>query len=104
MQEQEREKQERERIAAEAARKEAATLVQVQQEFAERFLDQLLTHKEITAEDARQRCLEGAAGAGQAPRCGNPLPDRPQDCPSHCRAEPVTPRPGTLRAGAGKLR
>ena len=57
-QEQEREKQERERIAAEAARKEAATLVQVQQEFAERFLDQLLTHKEITAEDARQRALK----------------------------------------------
>ena len=54
-QQQERAKQERERIVAEAARKEAATLAQVQQEFAERFLEQLLTHKEITAEDARQR-------------------------------------------------
>ena len=54
----ERDKQERERIAAEAARKEAQTIQQVQQEFAERFLQQLLTNKEITAEDARQRALK----------------------------------------------
>jgi hypothetical protein len=57
-QEQERAKQERERIAAEAARKEAQTIQQVQQEFAERFLQQLLTDKRITAEDARERALK----------------------------------------------
>jgi hypothetical protein len=54
----EREKQERERTAAEAARKEAQTIQQVQQEFAERFLQQLLTDKKVTAEDARQRALK----------------------------------------------
>ena len=54
----ERDKQERERIAAEAARKEAQTIQQVQQEFAERFLQQLLMNKEIKAEDARQRALK----------------------------------------------
>ena len=54
----ERDKQERERMAAEAARKEAQTIEQVQQEFAERFLQQLLTNKEIKAEDARQRALK----------------------------------------------
>ena len=57
-QEQERAKQERERVAAEAARKEAETIQGVQQEFADRFLQQLLTNKEITAEDARQRALK----------------------------------------------
>jgi tetratricopeptide (TPR) repeat protein len=54
----ERDKQERERLAAEAARKEAQTIQQVQQEFAERFLQQLLTNKEIKAEEARQRALK----------------------------------------------
>ena len=54
----ERANQERERIAAEAARKEAQTIQQVQQEFAERFLQQLLTNKEIKAEDARERALK----------------------------------------------
>ena len=57
-QERERTEQERERIAAEAARKEAQTIQQVQQDFAERFLHQLLTDKQITAEDARQRALK----------------------------------------------
>jgi tetratricopeptide (TPR) repeat protein len=57
-QDEERGKQERERIAAEAARKEAQTIQQVQQEFAERFLQQLLTDKRISAEDARQRALK----------------------------------------------
>ncbi len=54
----EREKQERERTAAEAARKEAQTIQQVQQEFAERFLQQLLMNKETKAEDARERALK----------------------------------------------
>jgi hypothetical protein len=54
----ERDKQDRERIAAEAARKEAQTIQQVQQEFAERFLQQLLTTQEIKPEDARQRALK----------------------------------------------
>jgi tetratricopeptide (TPR) repeat protein len=57
-QEQERAKQERERAAAEAARKEAQTVVQIQKDFAERFLQQLLANKEITPEDARQRALK----------------------------------------------
>ena len=52
------ENQERERVAQEADRKERQTIQQVQQEFAERFLQQLLTNKEITAEDARQRALK----------------------------------------------
>ena len=54
---QERAKQERERMAAQAARQQAETLRQVQQEFAERFLQQLLTNTQITAEDARERAL-----------------------------------------------
>ena len=44
--------------AAEDARQEAQTVEQVQQEFAERFLQQLLTNKQITAEEARQRALK----------------------------------------------
>jgi tetratricopeptide (TPR) repeat protein len=39
-------------------RKEAQTIQQVQQEFAERFLQQLVTNKEITADDARVRALK----------------------------------------------
>src|SRR5262249_42599698 len=42
----------------EAARKEAETIKQIQRDFADRFLQQLLTNKEITAEDARQRALQ----------------------------------------------
>ncbi len=57
-QQEERAKQERERVAAEAARQEAQKIEQVEREFAERFLQQLLTNKEITAEDARQRALK----------------------------------------------
>jgi hypothetical protein len=54
----ERAEQERERIAAEAARKEAQTIQQVQQEFAERFLQQLLNDKKLSAEEARERALK----------------------------------------------
>jgi hypothetical protein len=54
----EREYQERERITAEAARTEAQTIQQVQRQFAERFLEQLLTNKQIKAEDARQQALK----------------------------------------------
>ena len=57
-QQEERAKQERERIAAEKARQQAQKIEQIQQEFAERFLQQLLTDKEISAEDARQRALK----------------------------------------------
>jgi tetratricopeptide (TPR) repeat protein len=56
-QERERAEQERERIAAEAARKEAETVEKVQQEFAERFLQQLLSNRKVPAEEARQRAL-----------------------------------------------
>jgi tetratricopeptide (TPR) repeat protein len=55
---QERANQERERLAAEASLNKALEVKQVQQEFAERFLQQLLTNKEITAEEARQRALK----------------------------------------------
>jgi hypothetical protein len=54
----EREKQERERLAAEAARKEGQTIQQIQQEFAERFLQQLLNDKKLTADEARERALK----------------------------------------------
>jgi len=57
-QQEERAKQERERMAAEAARQEARKIGQIEREFAERFLQQLLTNKQITAEDARQRALK----------------------------------------------
>ncbi len=60
-----REKQELERRAAqeerekaEAARQEARKIVQVEQEFAERFLQQLLANKDISPEDARNRALK----------------------------------------------
>ncbi len=46
------------RTVEEAARKEAQTIQQVQQDFAERFLQQLLANKEIKAEDARERALK----------------------------------------------
>jgi tetratricopeptide (TPR) repeat protein len=54
----EREEQERERKAAEAARKEAETVIKIQRDFADRFLQQLLSNKEITPQDARQRALK----------------------------------------------
>jgi hypothetical protein len=57
-QQEERAKQERERIAAENARQQAQKIEQIEREFAERFLQQLLTNKEISAEDARQRALK----------------------------------------------
>ena len=64
-----REKQERERRAAqaerekaEAARQEARKIVQVDQEFAERFLQQLLANKEISPEEARNRALKELPG------------------------------------------
>jgi hypothetical protein len=57
-QQQERDKQEQERKAAEEARQQAQKIVQVEQEFADRFLLQLITNKEISAEDARQRALK----------------------------------------------
>jgi tetratricopeptide (TPR) repeat protein len=63
----EREKQERERTAAEAARKEAQTIQQVQQEFAERFLQQLLMNKEMKTEDARERALKELPGLVKLP-------------------------------------
>jgi tetratricopeptide (TPR) repeat protein len=66
-QQQEREKQERERIAAEAARQEAQNVIKVQQDFAERFLQQLLTNQEITAMDARQRALKELPGLVKLP-------------------------------------
>jgi hypothetical protein len=44
---------EQERAKQEAARKEAETVKKVQQEFAERFLQQLLLDKQVSAEDAR---------------------------------------------------
>ena len=45
-------------MAAEAARKEAQKIEQIEREFAERFLQQLLTDKQITAEEARRRALK----------------------------------------------
>ncbi|MBC8117546.1 MAG: DUF4062 domain-containing protein, partial [Candidatus Saccharimonas sp.] len=57
-QESERETQEKERLAADGARQQAQKIEQIEQEFAERFLHQLLANKEITAEDARQRALK----------------------------------------------
>ncbi len=57
-QQQERAKQERERLAAEKARQEAVTIKQVQREIAKRLLQRRLTDKQITAEDARRRALE----------------------------------------------
>jgi Tetratricopeptide repeat len=57
-QQEERAKQDRERIAAEIARQQARKIEQIEREFAERFLQQLLTNKEIKAEDARQRALK----------------------------------------------
>ncbi|MEK6261890.1 MAG: DUF4062 domain-containing protein [Planctomycetota bacterium] len=57
-QDREREKQEKERLAAEAARQQAQQIVEVQQEFADRFLLQLITNKEISPDEARQRALK----------------------------------------------
>jgi len=57
-QQEERAKQERERIAAENARRQSQKIEQIEREFAERFLQQLLTNKEITAGDARKRALK----------------------------------------------
>ncbi|MEO8165526.1 MAG: DUF4062 domain-containing protein, partial [Betaproteobacteria bacterium] len=54
----ERVAQQQERKAAEEARQQAQKIVQVEQEFADRFLLQLITNKEISAEDARQRALK----------------------------------------------
>jgi tetratricopeptide (TPR) repeat protein len=56
-QQEERANQERERIAAENARQQVQKIAQIEREFAERFLQQLLTNKQITEEDARQRAL-----------------------------------------------
>ncbi len=51
-----------EREKAEAARREARKIVQVEQEFAERFLQQLLASKEISPEEARRRALKDLPG------------------------------------------
>jgi Domain of unknown function (DUF4062) len=51
-------RQQVEHLAAEAARQEARKIGQIEREFAERFLQQLLSNKGITAEDARQRALK----------------------------------------------
>ncbi len=57
-QERERQNQENERLAADAARQQVQQIEQIEQEFAARFLHQLLANKEISAEDARQRALK----------------------------------------------
>jgi hypothetical protein len=57
-QEQERAKQESERLAAEEARNQAQTIEQIQRQIAERFLLQLVTSREITPQEARQRALK----------------------------------------------
>ncbi len=56
-QEDERQRQEVERQTAAADRQHRQQIEQVQQEFAERFLQQLITNKTITVKDARQRAL-----------------------------------------------
>ena len=66
-QEQERDKQEKERLAAEAARQQTQKFEQVEQEFADRFLHQLLANKEISAEDARQHALKELPGLVKLP-------------------------------------
>jgi tetratricopeptide (TPR) repeat protein len=56
-QEAEHRAQERERVAAEARRKEDQTILQVQREIAEGLLQELLNDKTLTAEEARRRAL-----------------------------------------------
>ena len=53
-----KDKQEKERLAAEVARQQALKNEQTDQKFAERFLHQLIANKEIKPEEARQRAIK----------------------------------------------